>query len=272
MTSKEDSKNNILSLGLFVGTGECNAKCKHCAGIIHRKYAPKNDGVINEKLFYNTLKSCYEQGSRSLSITSGGEPTLSPLSVTLTLELVQKLELEGMKYDWVNLYSNGIKIGEEEKFSEKYLPLWQGLGLKTVYITVHNLDLEKNAEIYNVGNYPSLDLIVSRIHSSGLLARANVVLSKNNIGTFNEYVGIVSELRNIGFDHVSAWSIRNDNDVVDDELSPSEYELNKMDVWAAEQNNSNNRIRLLRKSNDQKYQTGQKVTLFPDRTLSSSWC
>lgn len=269
---EENNENKILSLGLFVGTGQCNAKCKHCAGLVHRKCAPKKDGVINEELFYNTLKSCYEQGSRSLSITSGGEPTLSPLSITKILEVVQGLRNEGMNYEWINLYSNGIRIGEEENFSKRYLPHWQSLGLKTVYITVHNLDLNKNAQIYGVENYPSLDLIVSRIHGADLLARANVVLSRDNIDTFEKYVSMVNGLREIGFDHVSAWPIRNEDDVTDEIFGPSEYELDKMSHWAVEQNTAENRIRLLRKNNDVKYQTGQKVTLFPDGTLSSSWC
>ncbi len=232
----EKYKGNLKSLGLFVGTGECNAKCKHCAGLVHRRYASKKDGVINEELFYNTLKDCYRQGSMSLSITSGGEPTLSHLSVTKTLEIVQGLRNEGMNYEWVNLYSNGIRIGEDDQFSEKYLSSWKNLGLKTVYITVHNLDLNKNAQIYGVENYPSLDLIVSRIHDPGMFARANVVLSKRNIPTFEKYVDMINGLREIGFDHVSAWPIRNEDDIMDQLNAPSKQELDKMSEWAVEQN------------------------------------
>ena len=82
----------LNSLSLFVGTGECNAHCNHCAGVALRKYAPLEDGVIDEDLIERTVRNCYEQGARYLSISSSGEPTLSPLSVTKTLGLLQRFE------------------------------------------------------------------------------------------------------------------------------------------------------------------------------------
>ena len=51
----------LNSLSLFVGTGNCNAKCNHCAGIPLRKYSPKKDGTINEDLINKTNKTTLQK-------------------------------------------------------------------------------------------------------------------------------------------------------------------------------------------------------------------
>lgn len=262
----------LNSLSLFVGTGKCNANCAHCAGKIHRNFAPKIDGEISRELFYKTLKEGYQNGARSLSISSSGEPTLSPLAVSKTLEMVYDLKKEAINYEWINLYSNGIRIGEDKKFCEDYLSTWRALGLKTIYVTVHDLDERKNALIYGVKSYPSIDLVVSRIHDAGLLTRANLVLNKNNVPTFEKFFNTVNRLREIGFDHISAWPIRGENDKVDLDLSPSREELDKMSHWAEKNSNESHRIRLLLEDHHEVYERGEKLTLFPDGKLSNSWC
>lgn len=263
---------SLKSLSFFAGTGKCNAKCNHCAGKMHRKYAPKEDEIIDENLFYKTLRDGYMEGARSLSISSSGEPTLSPLAITKTIQIVDTLRREGMNYEWVNLYSNGIRIGEDKKFGEEYLPLWKDLGLKTIYITVHDVDEKENAKVYGVKKYPSLNKIVSRIHGADLLTRANMVLTKNNVGTSEKFSEMIGGLRNIGFDHISAWPIRNAEDKVDLDLAPSEYELDRMSEWVDANQFKDCRIRLLREKSKIVYETGQKLTLFPDGALSNTWC
>ncbi len=261
----------LNSLSLFVGTSECNAKCKHCAGIPLRKYAPKLDGLVNEDLIYETIKNCYEKGARYLSISSSGEPTLSPLSVTRTLELISGCRNEGIQFSPINLYSNGIIIGEEESFCNTYLSLWRNLGLTTVYVTVHDVNEKENAKVYGVKNYPPLEVVVSRIHGADLSMRANLVLSKKTIGTYKKFVSTVEALKRKGVDFISAWPIRDKEDKVDIKLSPLEEELDRMEKWLEEQD-PKHKIRLLREKSKIVYQTGQKLTLFPDGTLSNTWC
>lgn len=261
----------LKSLSFFVGTGECNAHCAHCAGKPLRKHAPKKDGWIDESLISKTLKESYLQGARSLSISSSGEPTLSPKAITKTLNLIYSMKKD-MEYSWINIYSNGIRIGEEKQFSKEYLPLWQSLGLKTVYITVHDIDEKKNAKIYGIKEYPSLNKIVSRIHNSDLLTRANVVLTKNNVGTYEKFISMIQNLKDIGFDHISTWPIRTLDDKIDLKLAPTTKELDKMENWVNEHQDPKYRIRLLREKSRELYETGQKLTLFPDGTLSSKWC
>ncbi|MFA5258830.1 MAG: radical SAM protein [Candidatus Pacearchaeota archaeon] len=260
----------LRSLSLFVGTGECNGRCKHCAGVPLRKYAPKADGVINRDLIYKTVKECYSNGARSISISSSGEPTLSPLAVTKTLKLIDDFNVDGIRFSPINLYSNGIRIGEDSEFSKNYLGLWKQLGLTNVYITVHNTDEKRNARAYGIDSYPSLRLILSRIHNADLLMRANLVLSNKTISGFEEFVSTSDYLRKIGVDSISAWPIRTLDDKIDSEKSPSEEELDKIEEWIQKSGNTN--IRLLREKSKVAYQTGQKLTLFPDGTLSNTWC
>lgn len=268
----EQQVNTLSSLSLFVGTGQCNANCAHCAGKIHRKYAPKEDGIINSDLIYSTIRTCYDRGARYLSISSSGEPTLSPLSVTKTLELIHGCRKEGIFYSPINLYSNGIRIGEDKGFCDSYLPMWRDLGLKTIYLTVHDVDENKNAQVYGIMNYPSLEVVLSRVHDAGLKTRANLVLSKRTIDKVEKFVSTVNHLRRMGVDFVSAWPIRGMDDKIDEELSPSESELDKMEEWARENQGPEYVIRLLREKNRVLYRKGQKLTLFPDGTLSNIWC
>lgn len=261
----------LNSLSLFVGTSECNGKCRHCAGVPLRKDAPKEDGIIDENLFYRTIKTCYERGARYLSISSSGEPTLSPRSITKTLELVYGCRDECIEFSAINLYSNGIRIGEDKCFCNIYLPLWKELGLTTIYVTVHDVNEKENAKIYGIENYPSLDLVFSRIHEADLLVRANLVLSKRTISTFDKFISTVESLKKKNVDSISAWPIRNNDDKVDTILSPLEEELDRMERWVEDQSPELG-IKLLREKSKLAYQTGQKLTLFPDGTLSNTWC
>jgi MoaA/NifB/PqqE/SkfB family radical SAM enzyme len=269
--SGEAQKYALRSLSLFVGTGECNGNCRHCAGKIHRKYAPEEDGIINSVLIGKTLRECYAQGARYLSISSSGEPTLSPISVTKTLEIVNGLITDKITYSPINLYSNGIRIGEDEIFCAEYLSKWKKLGLKWIYLTVHDTDELRNAQVYRVKKYPKLETIVGRIHQNDLLVRANIVLSKDNIATLERFIFMAEDLKRWGFDSMSAWPIRGDDDKINIRLAPSQVELEKIERWVVDQGERFG-IRLLTEKNRDAYEKGEKLTLFPDGTLSNSWC
>jgi MoaA/NifB/PqqE/SkfB family radical SAM enzyme len=262
----------LNSLSLFIGTGKCNARCKHCAGVPLRKYAPKEDGDWDRELIYKTIKSCYTKGARSLSLSSSGEPTISPLSVTKVLKLLKECKSEGIEFYSINIYSNGILIGEDENFCKNYLPLWQSLGLTTIYITVHSIDEKKNAHLYGIKQYPSLKKIVSRIHKAGLKIRANIVLSKHTVYSPEDFFKTVKHLKRMNFDSISAWPIRDLEDRIDKELSPEQESLEKMKRWIKEEDLENYIRILFNKESRNLYKTGQKLTLFPDGTLSNTWC
>lgn len=111
------------SLGLIVGTGECNAHCPHCAGIPLRKFAPAQDGVLDEALLRKTLRDSWDAGARRISLSGSGEPTLSPKSVTRTLDIIGELGIDGIRFNQINLYTNGIRIGTDLEFCW-HLDVW----------------------------------------------------------------------------------------------------------------------------------------------------
>jgi len=263
----------LKSLSLFVGTGECNAHCSHCAGAPLRKYAPKEDGIIEEKRIYRTLKECYVQGARYLSISSTGEPTLSPIAVTKTLGLVYSVGKEGMRFSSISLYSNGIRIGSDKAFCDLYLPVWKDYGLTTVYVTVHDINERKNAAIFGVDYYPPLKDVLSQIHDADLTMRANMVLSKRNIYTSDKFISEAEGLLRLGVDRISAWPVRGLDDNLDLANSPLEEELDKIDRWIERNHfDEDGKVRLLREKSREAYLEGHKLTLFPDGRLSNSWC
>ncbi len=269
-TMHEIDDKHLSSISLFIGTGACNAHCHGCAGAPLRKYAPKKDGIINEQLIMTTIKTCHEQGARYLSISSSGEPTLSPIAITKTLRLIDDFKKEEIQFSPINLYSNGIRIGEDESFCKTYLPLWKNFGLTTVYITVHHPDEEKNAAAYGIEKYPSLDCIISRIHNAELLMRANLVLSRETVYTAYDFSNVVTTLIHKGVDAISAWPKRTLDDKIDTACAPPESEMDAMASWIRK--NNLKMVRLLREKDKIVYHTGQKLTLFPDGTLSHTWC
>lgn len=253
----------LQNIALFVGTGKCNANCAHCAGSIHRYNMPKKDGIIDEELFYNTLKYAYERGARSLSFTSGGEPTLAPNSVTKTLDIAENFDFKKIK-----LYTNGIRIGKSLKFSETYLPLWQSKGLTDIYWTVHSISEEKNAQIFRIKSYPSLELIISRIHKAHLKVRANIVLSRSNISDLERFKEIVNGLKGYYVDNIAAWPVRDEKDEYDVINAPSMSEIEKMREWAKDDWT----IQVQTEEHHKLYKNKQKLGLFPDGKLSNDWC
>lgn len=257
----------VSSLSLFVGTGECNAHCPHCAGAPLRKFAPQRDGDIDRVLVYDTLRSCYEKGARYLSLRSSGEPTLSPISMSYVLQIVRDFQVRGMKFEPVNLYTNGIRIGEDLVFCQTYLMLWKSLGLTTVYVTVHDSDEKLNAKAYGVDRYPALSTVFHRIHAAGLTSRANIVLSKRTVSTFDKFVKLVETLRSYNVGSISVWPVRGMDDKPDTEQALEKKELDSITDFCR-----SNRVRLLLETDKVAYTTGQKLTLFPNGVLSNSWC
>lgn len=262
----------VRSISLFVGAGVCNARCAHCAGLIHRPFAPKKDGVVDEALVVEVLSRCHARGAHSLSLTSSGEPTLSPKSVTRVLEIVHGLSEKGIGFPDIHLYTNGLRIGRDERFAARFLPLWKRLGLGTLYVTVHDIDPVKNAKVYGVKKYPDLRTVFGRIRSAGLNIRANLVLSRGTVHTLPRFARTICHLESLGVDSVSAWPIRDADDRLDVKRAPPNDELQKMEEWVGRRPAARFPVRLLREQSRVAYDKGEKLTLFPNGMLSNTWC
>jgi hypothetical protein len=188
--------------------------------------------------------------------------------MTKVLQMVKGMEPQGIKFDSIHVYSNGIRIGEDETFCKQYLPVWRDCGLDMIYVTVHNIDNKKNAQIYRVEKYPPLETVISRIHDAKMQMRANIVLSKNTIYTSNELIESIKYLSNIGADKICAWSVRDMYDNLDVNNAPSAEETGIMQNWIMENPQYNARIILEKDRNV--YSKGLKLTLFQNGKLSNS--
>jgi molybdenum cofactor biosynthesis enzyme MoaA len=262
----------LTSIGVFIGTGKCNANCKHCAGRPHRKYAPIVDGSDDFSRISDVLLHCYLCDAKKLSITGSGEPTLSPLSITRLLDTVNNLKERNVHYRKINLYTNGITIGNDAAYCNQYLPNWRRHGLKTIYLTVHSLDSSRNAEIYRVKQYPRLQTIIDRVHQAGLKLRANIVLSKDNIATQADLEQLICGLGQLGADSAAAWPIRNKRDDIDYASAPPKNELTKMLTWAKEYRTGRPFDITIQTGENLTHATKTKLTLFPDGQLTDKWC
>ena len=167
----------------------------------------------------------------------------------------------------VSLYSNGVRIGTDEAFCQQWLPFWKDLGLDWVKITVHDVNEVRNAKHYGIPEYPPLRMVFSRIHDAGLRVRANLLLSRETIGTCEDFIKNANHLREIGVDSISAWALRGMDDEVDPALSPSTEELDKMELWGM---TASFIVKISRSREG--YLTNQKMTLFQNGVLSSKWC
>ena len=227
--------------------------------------------MIDNNLIRKTLEDCYARGARSLSLTGSGEPTLSPGSVTRALSIVDNLRAENIVYSSIHLYTNGIRIGTDDAFCNEYLLLWRNKGLDTLYITVHDIDERRNAQVYGVASYPPLTTVFSRAHEAGLAVRANMMLSKNTVHTLDDFVSSVEYLRYIGADRIAAWPVRGLDDRPDATRGPSPEEFERIGAWVREHGVEYN-VSLSGEESRAVYRSGAKLTLFPDGTLSSEWC
>src|SRR3989338_6966965 len=150
----------IYSVSALVGNGSCNGNCSFCAGKYLRKQ--KKDESNYSKNLEASIKLSARYGGWSLSLTSSGEPTCDPDAVTRALDVYQKCANQGAYFPNVNLFTNGILLGDKE-FCARYLPLWKERGLTNVAISIHSVDEEEQAKVYHLKSYPKLKTIVENI-------------------------------------------------------------------------------------------------------------
>jgi sulfatase maturation enzyme AslB (radical SAM superfamily) len=217
----------IYSVSALTGNGACNANCDFCAGKYLRKDAGENE--LYKKNLESAIKLSARYGGWSLSLTSSGEPTCDPNSVTRALEIYQKCANQGAYFPNVNLFTNGILIGNEN-FSRKYLPIWKGLGLTNVAVSIHGVKEEEQARAYNLNSYPSLDKIIANTEEAGLGIRATLLLRKNGVDNAQKYEESVNSLIARGIDNITSWPVGNP-DGTKNEFTPSWFGLFGIKRW-----------------------------------------
>lgn len=196
----------IYSVSALVGNGICNAKCDFCAGEYLRPQAKENK--LYDKNLEAAIKLSSRYGGWSLSLTSSGEPTCDPDSLTKALEIYQKCAQQGAYFPNVNLFTNGIRFGDE-RFCDKYLDTWRDLGLNNIAVSIHDADEKEQAKVYGLKRYPDLEKIINNVEKHGLGVRATLLLRKKGVDNAVKYEDVVHALIYKGFNNITSWPVGN---------------------------------------------------------------
>jgi len=199
----------IYSISVLTGNGMCNAKCKHCAAVDLRKQSlPSTEGTIRNLRAAMRLSRNY--GGWAISLTSSGEPSMSPIAVTKTLqEIDSEAKDHGTAFPFINLFTNGILFGDKG-YCDKWLPKWKKLGLTAVAVSVHSTKRAEQAKAYGLlpKNYPSLQVIFDNIKAHGLTPRVTLLLGKDNINNAKTYKEAVDDLIDMGVNMITSWPLQ----------------------------------------------------------------
>jgi MoaA/NifB/PqqE/SkfB family radical SAM enzyme len=218
----------IYSVSALVGNGDCNANCNFCAGKYLRLQA-NNGKELYHKNLEAAIKLSARHGGWSLSLTSSGEPTCDPDSLTDALKVYKKCADQGAYFPNVNLFTNGILFGDEN-FCNKYLDKWKYLGLNNIAVSIHSVKEEEQAEVYGIEHYPNLEDIVSNVEKHGLGVRGTLLLRKDGVDTPIKYKKAINTLIEKGIDNITSWPVGNP-DNSRNKHTPSRINLFKIKRW-----------------------------------------
>jgi hypothetical protein len=217
----------IYSVSALVGNGDCNANCGFCSGKYLRPQAKENS--IFDKNFAAAIKLSARYGGWSLSLTSSGEPTCDPDALTRALEIYDKCAQQGAYFPNVNLFTNGINLGDED-FCDEYLDTWRELGLNNIAVSIHSQDEKEQAQVYGLDSYPNLEQIVENVEQHGLGVRGTLLLRKCGVDTPSKYVSAVNTLIEKGITNITSWPVGNP-DASRNEYTPSRLNLLRIKSW-----------------------------------------
>lgn len=192
----------IYSVSALVGGPGCNGKCAFCAGSYLRPDAHK-DNPLYWKNYEAAIKLSARYGGWSLSLTSSGEPTIYPESVTKALEIYKKCADQGAFFPNVNLFTNGILL-DNQIWCEDWLPKWRELGLTNIAVSIHSIYPERQAAVYGIHHYPHLVRLRENVEKFGIGFRGTLLLRKGEIDNGTEYRLAVSALRDMGINNITS--------------------------------------------------------------------
>lgn len=222
----------IYSVSALVGTGACNGNCSFCAGKYLRPQATFATYKNYTKNLEAAIKLCARYGGWSLSLTSSGEPTMSPGAVEDALRIYSKCADQGAYLPNVNLFTNGILFGDDE-FCEQWLAKWRRHGLTNVAVSIHSVNPDEQAAAYGLkpDKYPSYYKIFENIRKYGLGVRCTLLLQKGLVDSAAKYAQSVRTLIDqYGIDNITSWPVGNP-DGSRNEYTPSRWNMLKLKYW-----------------------------------------
>lgn len=225
----------IYSVSALVGSGECNGNCSFCSGQYLRKQAWECvNSPTRYHLYLRNLEAAIKlsAGYRgwSLSLTSSGEPTCSPLYLTRALDVYKKCADQGRSFPNVNLFTNGLNFADPQ-FCSEWLPLWSRQGLNNVAISVHSVDHERQMRAYGRKGRYEFVKIRENIERHGLGVRATLLLHKGEADNGERYGRAIDTLiDDYGYRNITSWPVGKP-DGSRNEYTPSRLGLLGIRAW-----------------------------------------
>lgn len=233
----------IYSVSAVIGNGACNGNCAFCAGNYLRSQA--SDSPLYWKNYASAIKLCARYGGWSLSLTSSGEPTCDPKSVTKALEIYSECAAQGAYMPNVNLFTNGILLGNAE-WCDKWLPEWKCLGLTNIAVSIHSVNRWRQGEAYAINKhylphmsapspldcygYPRFEDIFANIRKHGIGVRTTLLLRRGEVDGWRSYKASVDRLIAMGSDNITSWPVGLP-DGSRSEYTPSRWGLATIRMW-----------------------------------------
>lgn len=233
----------IYSVSAVIGNGACNGECAFCAGKYLRPQAVSDDPIY-WKNYESAIKLCARYGGWSLSLTSSGEPTCDPKAVTKALKVYSDCAKQGAYLPNVNLFTNGILLGND-KYCAEWLPLWKGLGLTNICVSIHSTDRWRQGAAYGLNSkfgplpdvdletqfrYPKFEKIFGNIRQYGIGVRTTLLLRRGEIDNSRSYKAAVDNLIRMGSDNITSWPV-GEPDGSRSEYTPSRWGLASIRWW-----------------------------------------
>lgn len=221
----------IYSVSALVGNGSCNGHCSFCAGAYLRPQAKQTpaQSKIYDKNLEAAIKLSARYGGWSLSLTSSGEVTCDPDALTNALKIYNKCAQQGAYFPNVNLFSNGILLGDKD-FCNKYLSQWKELGLNNIAVSIHDVNEEGQARVYGIDSYPKLENIIKNVEEQGLGVRGTLLLRKGGVDNPEKYKSAINTLFEKGITNITSWPVGNP-DSTRNEYTPSRFGLYGIKRW-----------------------------------------
>jgi len=139
--------------------------------------------------------------------TGKGEPTLYPKQINAYLEFLKqekfgKLALKEMQ-------TNGLRFHDEKFQKEGWLEKWRKNNLRTISLSVVDIEDKVNNEFYCPGKeYPPLESTIEMLHDNGYNVRLSITMIKGKVDSPEDIERVVQYCKDNGVEQLSIRPMR----------------------------------------------------------------
>jgi len=170
---------NIQNYSIIAGSEACNARCPYCISkMTPLQGVDAKEPDVNWRNFRKGTMLAKQERVTTALITGKGEPTLFPRQISKFIDVLSEYE-----FPLIELQTNGILFGEQEKKYANWLKQWYDKGLTTIAVSVVHYDNEKNRQVFlpHKKSYPDLAKTVEMLHNTGYCVRLSCIMAKDYI-------------------------------------------------------------------------------------------